>query len=98
MMRTFSGRRTVATIGQVLPLSDVWAGPIASLDVVALDTNTSLIYIGAENTVAAVGSQCGIPMRASDVMHYENVWLKDIFIDARVAGEGVTFGGTYEGT
>jgi hypothetical protein len=86
-----SYRRTVLTVGKPTPLSD--QSLIAEhLTVFALATNTDLLYLGDRGVQAAAGFETGYQMRRNDVQTFHCVDLKDIWIDAKVAGEGVSLG------
>lgn len=85
-----NGRKTVTTPGTPLALAASTA--VKWVTVTALPTNTALVAVGASGVVAAAGSTTtGILLDAgaSATIPVDN--LSKVFVDARVAAEGVTF-------
>jgi hypothetical protein len=83
------GSKDVAVAGTPERLSDV-SIPCAEVTIVAKVANTDLIYVGG----ASVSSASGVPLNGGDaqtIKSYRNVDLANIWIDAAVNGEGVTF-------
>ena len=85
-----SGRQTVTTAGTPEPLSRV-PFAVSRVDLFALDGNTDRIYVGGVDASARAGNQRGAPLSAQEQMWFENVNLANIWIDAAVSGEGVTW-------
>ena len=64
---------------------------VLSAHSLALPSNTSLVAVGGSGVLATVGSEHGIQLAAGQA---ETVPISDahlVFIDVRVANEGVTF-------
>ncbi len=85
-----SGRQVVTTAGTAELLSDAPLR-VARVDIFALDANTARIYVGDHAVSAVASNQQGAPLSALEQMWLENVDLADIWIDAAVSGEGVTW-------
>ncbi len=83
------GRKVVAAAGTAEAIAtDTKATEVL---VVAETDNGGTIVVGGSTVVAALSTRRGTPLNAGDgvVIPCDN--LKDIFIDATVTGEGVTF-------
>jgi hypothetical protein len=65
---------------------------VKSVVIQALRTNTDLIAVGDLNVVEATDR--GTILAALNTVTFENVYLKDIFVDVGTNGEGVSF--TYQ--
>ena len=61
------------------------------LDIQAETDNTGLIAVGTSTVVAAEGTQRGIILQAGDVYSIEIDDLVEVYVDATVSGDGVTF-------
>ena len=91
-----SGRQLVFTVGEPVRLSDV-SMIVQDVDVTALSTNTGTIYVGDVDVGAAAGSEAGFsPLSAGDALTFENVDLREIWLDATVAENGVHWGAVIE--
>lgn len=92
-----SGRKTVTTPGTEVPLSSVSLPLVRKVDVQAELDNTDVVVVGSGNSgsgvevVAALATRRGIALEAGDSYTLYVNDLADVYIDAVVAGEGVTF-------
>jgi hypothetical protein len=86
-MAVTCGRKTVATVGEPERLSTV---PLQ-----VLDANTDRVHVGCENVRAGTDMESGWPLSAKESVTFTNVDLMDIWLDAAVAGEGVSWGAEY---
>lgn len=84
------GRQTVTTAGTRVQLSTSKAR-VGSVAITAETDNTGIIVVGAVTVVAAVGTRRGIPLAAGQTISLDIDQLSDIYIDATVDTEGVTF-------
>lgn len=84
------GRTTVTTAGTEVQLSGTDT-PCLAIEVTALLTNTSYIFIGGSDVVAASGSEEGTPLAAGDTWYQKLQNLTQVYIDSRVNGEGVSY-------
>ena len=85
-----SGRQVVTAAAAAERLSDV-PFIVARVDIFAFDANTDRIYVGGHAVSAVANNQQGAPLSALEQLWFENVDLADIWIDAAVSGEGVTW-------
>lgn len=86
-----SGRRVVDTAGRKIPLSDQ-PMMMDCIVLTTLATNTSAVFIGGQGTVsAATGFEAGVRLEPSEAIKFEKVSLQDIWLDAEVSGEGVSW-------
>jgi len=83
------GRKVVASAGTAEALAASTA--CQKVDIQAELDNTGIIVVGGSTVVAAAGTRRGIALRAGDSYEFEIDNLADIYIDATVNGEGVTF-------
>lgn len=81
-----SGQQTVTTVGTRVQLSTT-STSILSVTVKALEGNTGTIYVGGSN----VSSSNGYELSSSEPVSLDVDNLTDVYIDASVAGEGVSF-------
>lgn len=82
-----SGKKTVTTAGTKVALG-TQAVP-CPIVVKALSTNTGLIYLGDGTTAT---SAAGFQLAAGESVVFERVYsLANVYIDAAVNGEGVTW-------
>lgn len=93
-MAVACGRKTVATVGEPERLSSV---PliVIHVDIFALDANTDRVHVGCQNVRADTGLESGWPLTAKESVTFNNVDLMDIWLDAAVADEGVSWGAEY---
>lgn len=92
-----SGRKTVTTPGTEVPLSSVSLPLVRKVDVQAELDNTGVVVVGSGNSgggvevIASLSTRRGIALEAGDSYTLYVNDLADVYIDAVVAGEGVTF-------
>lgn len=84
------GRKTVTAPGTAEALVAVPTG-CRKVIVTALITNTDYVVVGASTVVAAEGTRRGTPLTAGQSLEIEISDVGLLFIDAVVAGEGVSF-------
>lgn len=94
-MDSFSGRAIVFTAGTRVQLDPGGVIVFSSISIIALHSNTSIIYVGDSGTTATLGSENGYPLKPGIGVIVEEALLtgRSIWIDARVSGEGVTWWG-----
>ncbi len=83
------GRVVVAAAGTANVISV--SRTCKKVDITAETDNTGVITVGGSTTVAALGTRQGIPLNAGDSYSFEIDDLNDVYIDATVSGEGVSF-------
>lgn len=88
-MRT-SGRKTVATPGVAERLADAPRGQ-DEIIIIAIAENAGLVFVGTEGVLAESGKEQGIPLAAGEAVKIDASDPYDIWIDARTAGDGVTW-------
>lgn len=84
------GRATVTTPGTPVPLEGS-SSPCKWVTITALATNTDQVNVGGSAVRAALGSDTGTPIGAGGGLTLPIDDAHKVFVDARVAGEGVTF-------
>ena len=83
------GRQTVAAAGTAEALA---ASTTAKVVFITAETdNTGVIAVGGSTVVAALATRRGTPLLAGDSGVLEIDDLADVYIDATVSGEGVTY-------
>lgn len=93
-MALVSGVKRVAQVGHAEPLSDVQL-IVSKLHGVAIYDNTSVVFVGGPQTHG--GQRMGLPLNASSTnktgsfFDFDNVDLAEVFIDALVINEGVSY-------
>lgn len=94
-MNLGTGRVTVTTAGTAVRLaSGTLTAPTSSLnyvDITAETDNTGIIVVGDSAVVASLATRRGTPLVAGQTMTVFTDGLDDIWIDATVSTEGVTF-------
>lgn len=85
-----AGRKTITSAGtaEALVSSTTTAKRVI---ISALTDNTDVCYIGNSAAKATDNAEVGIPLYASNTIELYVADLKNIYIDARVSGEGVTY-------
>lgn len=83
------GRKTVTTAGTRVTLASSTA--CKQVAITALVGNTGTIVVGGSTVVASAGTRQGIPLSAGDTIAMEIDNLADVYLDATVNGEGVSF-------
>ncbi len=84
------GRKTVPTPGTAVSLVTS-STPCKWVTITALPTNTAQVNVGGSTVLATVGGSTGSPLNAGDSITIPVSNANVVFIDARVAGEGVSF-------
>lgn len=84
------GRKVVAAAATAEALS---AGTLlVNYVIITAETdNTGVIAVGASTVVAAEATRRGIPLNAGDSITLNSVDLSEVYIDATVSGDGVTY-------
>ena len=93
MARLQGGRKVVATAGTPVPLGTTSLS-VLTVKVQALATNTDEVAVGGSDVDAAEGAENGIVLDADQIVEFgvaEVDEIGDIYVDARVDGEGVSF-------
>lgn len=88
------GRTVVTTAGtrvQLATSEPSTPGALKSLAVTALSANTGTIVVGGPTCVAAVGTRRGTPLAAGDTVAIDIAGLTQVYLDATVNGEGVSY-------
>lgn len=85
-----NGRKTVVTPGTAVPLVAA-STPCKWVMVTALPANTDKVAVGAAGVLAAAGTLNGTPLNASESAVFPVANVNLLYLDARVAGEGVSF-------
>ena len=83
------GRKVVAAAGTAEALAASTA--CEKVDIQAELDNTGVIVVGGSTVVATAATRRGIALRAGDSYCLEVDNLADVYIDAEVNGEGVTY-------
>lgn len=84
------GRKTVAAAGTREALAGA-ATAARRVDITALSANTGTVVIGGSTCVAAAGARRGTPLLAGDTVTVHISDLANLYIDATVNGEGVSY-------
>jgi len=84
------GRKEVTTAGTAEPLVDE-STPARIVVITAETDNTGVIVVGGENVIAALATRRGTPLMSGESIPLEVADLADIYIDATVSGDGVTY-------
>lgn len=86
------GRATVTTAGTAVQLAAQGGlGRLGAIAITALSLNTGTIVVGGSTVVAAAGTRRGIPLAAGASVTISTGNLSDVWLDATVSGEGVSF-------
>lgn len=93
-MSLVSGRKVVAAAGTAEQLSRPSVA-IRQITIMAETDNTRAVVVGGPDVVAALATRRGVPLAAGASLtlysEYGTDELSDLWIDAEVSGEGVTF-------
>ena len=85
------GFKLVTTAGTPVPLAAVDT-PCKSIIITAKASNTGKIAVGGPTVVATIGAtQTGVVLAAGGVLQLDITDVHNVYIDATVSGEGVTF-------
>ena len=83
------GRQVVTTAGTDVALA---ASTVAKVVIITAETdNTGVIAVGGSGVDAVLATRTGTPLSAGDSLTLEIDNLADVFIDATVSGDGVTY-------
>lgn len=83
------GRKEVDTAGTRVALASSTAAKVVIIT--AETDNTSIVVVGGATVVAALATRRGTPLLAGDSVTLEIDNLVDVYIDAMVSTEGVTY-------
>jgi len=89
-MAIIDGRKTVtaaATAERLVSSST----PVMKVVITAETDNTGVMAVGASTVVATVLTRRGTPLLAGESLAIEVADLYDIYVDATVSGDGVTY-------
>ena len=84
-----NGRKVVAAAATAEALAG--ATTCQRVDITAETDNTGVIVVGGTTCIALLATRQGTPLNAGDSYSIDIDDLADVFIDATVSGEGVTF-------
>lgn len=84
------GRKVVAAAGTAERLVSA-STPAKRVTITALYGNTDMVVIGNSTVVAAAGTRRGIPLPGGASITLDTSDLYEIYLDAVVNGEGVSF-------
>jgi len=85
-----TGRKVVAAAGTAVAL-EASSRQVAGIIIVAETDNGDYIAVGDSTVIEADATRTGVPLAAGDSVTLYEVDLNDVYIDAAVNGEGVTF-------
>jgi len=83
------GRQTVPTPGTAVALAASTA--CKRVTIVAEEDNTGIVVVGGSTVVAALASRRGVPLHPLDSHSIDADNLDEVFIDAMVATDGITY-------
>lgn len=83
--------RTVVPVAATRVQLGASVGPLDSVAVQALEGNTGAVVVGGNTVVAALETRRGIALSAGQVVTLATDDLSDVWLDAMVSGEGVTY-------
>jgi len=93
-MSIVSGRKVVAAAGTAEQLSRASVA-IRQLTIVAETDNTRIVTVGGSDVVGALATRRGVPLAAGESIAFYGAdgidELSDIWLDAEINGEGVTY-------
>lgn len=84
------GRKVVTTAGTAVAMVSTTT-PVSWVIITAETDNTGVIAVGASTVVATVLTRRGIPLSAGDSATLATVDLLNVYLDATVSGDGVTY-------
>ena len=82
------GRKVVASAGTA---EAIGSGSCTKVIIVAETDNTGCVVVGASTVVASAATRRGVPLFAGEKVEVNCTNLNQVYIDATVTGEGVTF-------
>ncbi len=83
------GRKVVAVAGTRVALAS--STDCKHVTIVAETNNTDIVVVGGVTVVAALATRQGVPLYAGDIYDLDIDDLADVYLDAMVSTEGVTF-------
>jgi len=83
------GRKVVTTAGTRVALAASTA--CKHITITAETNNTDIVVVGGITVVAALATRQGVPLYPGDTYDLDIDDLSDVYIDALVSSEGVTF-------
>lgn len=84
------GRKVVSSAGSEVALES--SKNVVNFVVITAETdNTGVITVGASTVVASLSTRRGIPLSAGDTISLGGVDLNEVYLDATVSGDGVTY-------
>ena len=89
MIQRGDGRKVVAAAGTAQALDT--SQEITEIIVTAETDNTGVIVVGSSSVVAALATRRGTPLNAGQSVVVADDNIDQIFIDATVTGDGVTY-------
>jgi len=84
------GRKTVAAAGTAEKIASTHTA-CRKLTIMALLTNTDMVVVGGSTVVASAATRRGIPLSAGMSITLNVDDLQNVYIDAVVSGEGVSY-------
>jgi hypothetical protein len=84
-----NGRKTVTVAATAETLAG--ATTCQRVDITAETDNTGIIVVGGSTCVALLATRQGTPLSAGDSYSIDIDDLSDVYIDATVSGDGVSF-------
>lgn len=84
------GTRSVPTAGTAVTLA-ASSTPVDEVTITARATNAGVIVVGGSTVVADPTSRRGLPLGAGDSLTVRVADLQDLYLDATVSGDGVTW-------
>lgn len=90
MASVIDGRLVVAAAGTRVQIPQAGM-TVRSIAVQALSANTGVVCVGAATVVAAVATRRGIALTAGQTVSIDTDDAGDVWVDAMVNGEGVTY-------
>jgi len=83
------GTKTVTAVGFAERLSDLEGLPVGELEIMALGSNTGVVYVGTSDVSATRGTELRVTSSRGDVVTLMGQDPRDVWLDVSIAGEGV---------
>lgn len=83
--------RKVVTAAATAEAIDADNGGVEQVVITAETDNTGVIAVGDSGVIATVLTRTGTPLLAGESITLPRVALEDVYIDATVSGDGVTY-------
>lgn len=84
------GRKVVAAAGTAEPLESS-ENVVDSVIITAETNNEGIMAVGDSSVIASLTTRTGTPLASGDSMTLEGVDLNEVYLDATVTGDGVTY-------